>query len=85
MPYATVWRSDDEYARITTDSKEVWMLRQYYQRFRAFLIRIWHSLRKEPEIPEIIIDGKLLDASDPRAYRMLRRLPQSKARRIKVR
>jgi hypothetical protein len=71
------------YARSTTYSKEVEMLRDYYQKFRAFLMRIWHALRKDTPVA-ITLNGKPLDASDPRAQRLLRRLRQRRARRTKV-
>jgi hypothetical protein len=59
------------------------MLRRSYQKFRAFLIRIWHSLRKESPVV-MILDGKPVYESDPRAQRILRRLRQSKKRMAKV-
>ena len=72
------------YARITTHGEEDEMLRHYCQKLWAFLIRLWHALRKDAPVT-ITLNGKPLDASDPRAQRILRRLRQRRARRTKVR
>jgi hypothetical protein len=57
------------------------MFRVYLQKIRQFLITVWRSLRKESPVV-MIIDGKPVYESDPRAQRILRRLRQSGKRAV---
>jgi hypothetical protein len=53
------------------------MCKEVLQKIRQFLISIWRSIRKESPV---VIDGKPLHESDPRAKRILRRLHESRKR-----
>jgi hypothetical protein len=53
------------------------MFKAVLQQIRQWLISIWHSLKKESPVV-MIIDGKPLYESDPRAQRILRRIYASK-------
>jgi len=55
------------------------MFKAVRQKIRQWLISIWHSIKKESPVV-MIIDGKPLYESDPRAKRILRRLRASRKR-----
>jgi hypothetical protein len=57
------------------------MFKAVVQKIRQWLISIWHSLKNESPVV-MIIDGKPLYESDPRANRILRRLHASRKPRV---
>ena len=54
------------------------MFKEVLHKIRQCLISVWRSIKKES--PVVIIDGKPLYESDPRAKRILRRLRASRKR-----
>lgn len=57
------------------------MFKAVLQKIRQWLISIWHAIRKESPVV-MIMDGKPLYESDPRAQRILRRLHARRKRRV---
>jgi len=57
------------------------MFQEALQKIRHFLMLVWRSIRQKPPIV-MIIDGKPVYESDPRAQRILRRLRQGRKRGV---